>query len=685
MYILQSENLTLTGENIKDRIDFLHQVNPDGDLIIGTCGMAQLTFNVYDLNKILRDTDITSKTFIYSKSKSTTHTSRWKDFKTIHPQLMVIHNTLKYCSFDTLPYFRVYNNDILQSTAQPTEPVTCIYVKDDKVYLGHENADYMSVYSLMGDKLDNFILTTFTQTKIKSGRALNYQGNIVTEYHVKQYDLVPVDFIEQTTIYEQVGIFTANKPTRENDSNITVVAYDNMFKFDKVIDSWASSVGYPITAYNLLVSLCNYCGVNLSTTSITNGDYRIIKKFQLDNTTGRAVLQWICELSANIGFFDSLGKLHVEFYKPVTTKFLPEHYSMTRQKEYVTTKIDKVQVKVQDNDVGVIVPPNEPKTNAYIIENNPLMYTANDGELRPYVTNIFNKIKEFAYIPFEFDTVLDNNFTANVGEIVKVQTKSGSTISTIIMVKHIVGEIETFSSSGNIVRISQSNSLNQAIKMLNGRTNQLVNTVDEFSVTLTEVKSETETNTTQLRLQQGEILLKVDANGIISAINMSREGIKIQGDKIDIDGFVTFSDLTDGVTTISGDNITTGTIIAEVINASVSRLKYLTVGGEDPFRVFPNGIRYADGSFAITEGDGEGGSMMQIGTTGKKLTIGAGYQVVENDIDNPTFMVIGAPSIVITKEFIQFNKPTSDVWTGTQAEYDALSNKNTIKLAVIKS
>ena len=62
------------------------------------------------------------------------------------------------------------------------------------------------------------------------------------------------------------------------------------------------------------------------------------------------------------------------------------------------------------------------------------------------------------------------------------------------------------------------------------------------------------------------IALKVDAGGVIAAINASAESsggskIQISADKVDLSGYATFSSLsTSGKTTINGDNITTGTI-----------------------------------------------------------------------------------------------------------------------------
>lgn len=81
-----------------------------------------------------------------------------------------------------------------------------------------------------------------------------------------------------------------------------------------------------------------------------------------------------------------------------------------------------------------------------------------------------------------------------------------------------------------------------------------------------------------------EIDLRVTKDRVISAINLSSEGVKIQGNKISISGFVTFTDLNDAVddrptyndlsrngrTTIHGGNITTGTIDGNRIKANTT-------------------------------------------------------------------------------------------------------------------
>lgn len=64
------------------------------------------------------------------------------------------------------------------------------------------------------------------------------------------------------------------------------------------------------------------------------------------------------------------------------------------------------------------------------------------------------------------------------------------------------------------------------------------------------------------------IELKVEKDGIISAINQTSESVTISASKINLAGYVSISDLkTSGKTIVNGSNVTTGTISADRIDA----------------------------------------------------------------------------------------------------------------------
>lgn len=84
-----------------------------------------------------------------------------------------------------------------------------------------------------------------------------------------------------------------------------------------------------------------------------------------------------------------------------------------------------------------------------------------------------------------------------------------------------------------------------------------------------------ESSITQLA---GNIALKVEKNGIISAINQSPEKITIDAERVDIDGAVTF--INNGYTTkINGDAIETGTITADKIKVDSLQSISARIGG----------------------------------------------------------------------------------------------------------
>ena len=79
---------------------------------------------------------------------------------------------------------------------------------------------------------------------------------------------------------------------------------------------------------------------------------------------------------------------------------------------------------------------------------------------------------------------------------------------------------------------------------------------------------------------------KADTSNIISKINASTEGITISSSKINISGYVTFSELsTSGKTTINGGNITTGTIDASKVTVKNISASNITSGTIDASKV----------------------------------------------------------------------------------------------------
>lgn len=82
--------------------------------------------------------------------------------------------------------------------------------------------------------------------------------------------------------------------------------------------------------------------------------------------------------------------------------------------------------------------------------------------------------------------------------------------------------------------------------------------------TVDNISSQVQTNTAELSVQAGQISTKVSANGVISAINQTAEAIQIKASKIDLDGYVTASQLE--ALSASFDSLISGNLQATLIN-----------------------------------------------------------------------------------------------------------------------
>lgn len=115
--------------------------------------------------------------------------------------------------------------------------------------------------------------------------------------------------------------------------------------------------------------------------------------------------------------------------------------------------------------------------------------------------------------------------------------------------------------------------MNDEIKITQGLEESIYN--DEPEITETDYKTASITDTSiknaiiQTNKNSAEILLKVNNDEVVSAINLSPESIKISSAKLDIDAIATFtnSKLAEaGSTVINGANITTGSINCDRLN-----------------------------------------------------------------------------------------------------------------------
>lgn len=496
---LSTPGYTFTEMDLKGRISFSESVNAGEELTIGSCVMSTIEFSLFDLNYLVDD--ITGKEFTWTKSVQTGQNHYKKLAKASRAGVVCINGEVSYVFNSRPPYVSIWDvetvSKISEPTAQPAQAVEGAAVVGNTLYCFHHESPYLTTYNISGQNLSQAsapALNRFHQEKIreycKMGYSCNLQGDILKEYHVELYDQKPVNLIE--TVFErvQMGLFKAEKPVKSNDTLIKVSCTDRLNLFDRYVDSWLNQINYPTTIANLLRGLCAFVGVQAESYTFLNSDFQVKRNFIGQNVNGLQVLRWIAEAAANFGKITPAGKLKLGWYEPLDYTLDESVYRSITNEEYQVKKIDKLQVRVVENDIGVIVPADDPsRTNAYVLENNPLLYAETDAELRSTAQKIYDAIRNITYYPYSVE--LHQNPLIHAGNIITISTRKGLTFQAYIMNRETQGGMETLSAVGGRERIAQSDMVNQSLQQLRGSVHTFINDVEQLNSTITEYRRET--------------------------------------------------------------------------------------------------------------------------------------------------------------------------------------------------
>ena len=418
------------------------------------------------------------------------------------------------------------------------------------------------------------------------------------------------------TTYTTVGVFNIKEITKSTHGKYEVKAYDNISKFDIIVDSWIDSLTFPITLGDMFNSLCTYCGCTAYSTSFTNSTMKVNDNFTGINITGRAVLGYIAQCAGGFAKAYTNGKIQITKFTTKSITLDNTKYKTFWYADYSAPVIDKVWVGQEDGDTGVTSGTGK---NVLNIESNPLLFADSTSAIQPYVNTIFNVVKTYNYTPCKIDLIKD--FGINVGDIITVNG-----ITTMIMSKSWDSSGVKMESTGNATREIAS-SQNSEILALRGKTNVLTRTLEETTNKMTSIETDMGTvksdvsevkqtassltstvssvqqdlssykNKTDQKISSVESKIDQQADSItttvtnnvntyvdgkFTGVNQEITQIKqdatsisstvqgLSGDvnevKQSLNGVVYSSSLADGTTTINGGCIKTGTINAERIN-----------------------------------------------------------------------------------------------------------------------
>ena len=453
------------------------------------------------------------------------------------------------------------------------------------------------------------------------------------------------------TTYTTVGVFNIKEITKSTHGKYEVKAYDNISKFDIIVDSWIDSLTFPITLGDMFNSLCTYCGCTAYSTSFTNSTMKVNDNFTGINITGRAVLGYIAQCAGGFAKAYTNGKIQITKFTTKSITLDNTKYKTFWYADYSAPVIDKVWVGQEDGDVGVT---SGTGSNILNIESNPLLFTDSASTIQTYVNNIYNNVHAYNYTPCKIDLIKD--FGINVGDIITVNG-----ITTMIMNKSWDSSGVKVESTGNASR-ELASSQSPEILALRGKTNVLTRSLEETNSKITSVetnvnaeingvKTEMTTvksdvsevkqtassltstvssvqqdlnsykNKTDQKIssveskidQQADSITTTVTNNVNSYVDGKFTGVNqeitqikqdatsltstvqgISGEvntvKQSLNGVVYSSSLADGTTTINGGCIKTGTISADRIDSANLKVNAANITGSLTIGQMPDGI-----------------------------------------------------------------------------------------------
>ena len=276
-----------------------------------------------------------------------------------------------------------------------------------------------------------------------------------------------------------------------------------------------------------------------------------------ESMSGKEVLSCICEINGCMGHMGRDGKFHYIYLEqeiqglyprndlypaddlfprdPKSTQIGKGFYVTATYEDYLVKTINKLQIREQKNDIGVIVGTGD---NAYVIEDNFLVYGKGTKELKSIANNVLSKIRGIVYRPFTADC--KGNPCLEVGDAVRLPTRYELIESYILKrtMKGIQALRDDLEADGEEYRTNGANGIQKSILKLKGKSNVLERTIEKTQSTITDVEKGLQSQITQTATEiRTEV--KNTTDGLSSRITQNASSItaevkRAQGQEIEL-------------------------------------------------------------------------------------------------------------------------------------------------------
>lgn len=347
-------------------------------------------------------------------------------------------------------------------------------------------------------------------------------------------DLTGKEFMVTVEVgdYEMsMGIYTVDSFVRQADKRLKkIIAYDRMRKFHIDVSAWYQELVFPMTLKQFRKSLCDYVGVIQLETELPLDEMAISKTIEPEQLSGLDVLRAICEINGCFGHMDKTGRLGYKFL-PISGLYPSEilfpdddlypsemsedesetlyHYkqSETSYEDFIVAPIERLQIRQEEGDIGIRY---GNAGNTYVIQGNFLAYGKSSDELLNIASTIYENISGRIYRPCKIMTTALP--WVEVGDGLTCYT-TDDVVETYCMkrtLKGIQGMMDTYEATGSI-KLEENFGIQTQIMQLEGKTAVIKKSVEEVSVSVTDLKNYTDAK------------LKVTAEEISAEVNRAKD------------------------------------------------------------------------------------------------------------------------------------------------------------------
>lgn len=348
----------------------------------------------------------------------------------------------------------------------------------------------------------------------------------------------------------QIGRYKVYSDTPTADrTKRDIVAYDSLYDvINADVAEWYNTLlpdkDSVTTMKAFRDSFFGYFGIEQADAQLVNDDMKVEKTVEPEELSGATVLNCICEINGCFGHIGRDSKFHYIYLEqeiqglyprnnlypaddlyprePKSTRISKSLYISAQYEDFLVKTIDKLQIRKEEDDIGVIVGSG---TNAYVIQDNFLVYGKGSEELTGIANNIYGKIRGIIYRPFSADC--KGNPCIEVGDAVRLPTKYEIIESYVLKrtLKGIQALRDEYEATGEEYRSTQVNSVHKSIIQLKGKTNVLTRTIEETNSKITDVESglssEIKQTATDIRAE-----VKNTADGLSSSIEQTASSIR---------------------------------------------------------------------------------------------------------------------------------------------------------------